>query len=147
MAKPLCTIIRTMNLLETIELLKELDEEVPKPMRLPTIKDVEKAEKELGMEFHPDYKHYLLSASNVTYGTIEPLVPLSDYPTYYIPSIAKKAWEYGVPTELIPICEDNGDYFCIDKNGLIKFWSHDGPTDEKWNSLADWINDVWIGEN
>jgi len=39
------------------------------------------------------------------------------------------------------------DYYCIDNQGRIRFWSHNGTTDESWKNLATWIEDVWIGEN
>ena len=44
----------------------------------------------------------------------------------------------------LPICEDNGDYFCIVPGGQIRYWSPDGGTDESWPNLASWIKDVWI---
>jgi hypothetical protein len=51
-----------------------------------------------------------------------------------------------VPRKLLPICEDNGDYYCMNKKGEIVFWSADGASDEKWKDLATWIEEVWIGE-
>lgn len=36
-----------------------------------------------------------------------------------------------MPKKLLPICEDNGDYYLIDpRSGKISFWSHNGTTDE-----------------
>jgi len=26
----------------------------------------------------------------------------------------------------------------------VKFWSHDGANDERWSSLSDWIDQVWL---
>jgi hypothetical protein len=53
----------------------------------------------------------------------------------------------GVPDDLLPICEDNGNYFCMNRRGQVVFWDHNGASDEKWTDLATWINDVWIGES
>lgn len=58
--------------------------------------------------------------------------------------VVKSARDAGVPAELIPICADNGDYYCIDKEGKMIYWSHNGPTDESWPNLATWIKNVWI---
>ena len=49
--------------------------------------------------------------------------------------------------ELLPICEDNGDYYCLNQAGEVVFWSHNGATAEKWRNLADWIKQVWIEES
>ena len=53
----------------------------------------------------------------------------------------------GVPKSLVPIAEDNGDYYCMNEAGEFLYWSHDGTTDEKWPSLENWIQEVWINEN
>ena len=55
--------------------------------------------------------------------------------------------EHELPRKFLPICEDNGDYFCMNRKGEVVFWSHDGATDEKWKDLATWIEEAWIGED
>ena len=129
---------------ETIAELKSLNEPVPKPLRLPTEKEIEKVEKELGIKFYPDYERFLLEASDVVYGTLEPAtIPEESGHTYIVP-LAKEAWALGVPSDLVPIAEDNGDYYCMNDTGHVLFWSHNGLTGEKWSSLAAWIKEVWI---
>ncbi|MEP1095127.1 MAG: SMI1/KNR4 family protein [Cyclobacteriaceae bacterium] len=135
-----------MNLEEVIDELKELNEEVPKPLRKPTNQDLERIEEELGLSLHPDYRTFLLAAGHVIYGTSEPTLALPEHPNMYISNIANEAWELGVSRNLIPICEDNGDYYCITPEGTVEFWSHNGRTDESWRSLASWIKEVWIEE-
>ena len=49
-----------------------------------------------------------------------------------------------LPRDLLPICEDNGDYYCMNAVGEVVYWSHDGVSDEKWSDLATWIRKVWI---
>ena len=132
---------------DVIAELRSLNEPVPKPMRLPSGKEIELVEKELGVEFHPDYKKYLAEASDVVYGVLEPATIPSDSGHTYIVPLAREAWKIGVPRNLIPIAEDNGDYYCMDQAGQILFWSHNGVTDEKWPTLASWIQEVWIGGN
>ena len=130
---------------DAITELRSLNEPVAKPLRLPTDKEIELVEKELGIEFHPDYKKYLSKASDVIYGVLEPAtIPPESGHTYIVP-LAKSAWQSGVPKDLIPIAEDNGDYYCMDQAGQVLFWSHNGATSEKWSSLANWIQEVWIG--
>lgn len=134
-----------MNLSEVISELRELNEPVPKPFRLPTETEVTAAEKRLNIRFHEDYRRFLLEASDVVYGTLEPAVVIPDCDYLNLCEIAEYAWdEMDVPLTLLPICEDNGDYYCLNKKGEVEFWSHNGATNEKWNDLATWIKEVWI---
>ena len=59
-------------------------------------------------------------------------------------AVVADARQVGVPSELLPVCEDNGDFYCLAPSGEVVFWSHDGATDERWADLACWINEVWI---
>jgi len=114
----------TMDLNDIIIELRELNEPVPKPMRLPTSDEVDAAEVRLGVNFHPDYRKYLLEASDVVYGTIEPCTVTPDDSHTDLIKIAFAAWDkIGVPRHFLPVCEDNGDYYCINQMGEIIFWS------------------------
>ena len=137
-----------MTLDAAIEQLRDLNEEVPNPLRLPTAEEVTAVEQELGVTFHPDYRRFLLEASDVVFGALEPATITDPDAHTHLPAICEEAWDSEVvPRELIPICEDNGDYYCLGPRGEIRFVSHNGPTDEKWRNLASWIEEVWIGEN
>jgi hypothetical protein len=136
-----------MTLDEAIKELRDRNEEVPTPMRLPTVEEVAAAEKEIGVQLHPDLKQYLLQASDVVFGTKEPVTVSDATFNTHLPEVCNQAWdEMDVPRKLVPICEDNGDYYCMNKKGEVVFWSSDGATDEKWKNLATWIEEVWIGE-
>ncbi len=137
-----------MSLDDVFNELIQLNEPVPLPLRLPTRAEVEDAERQLGVRFSADYRRFLLEVSNIVYGTIEPatVTPFSGY--RYLPDVAETAWKaMGLPRELLPICEDNGDYYCLNRAGEVVFWSHNGATDEKWPDLATWIKQVWIEES
>ena len=136
-----------MSLDQAIKRLRELSQEVPLPPRLPTSEEVEYIEKELGVEFHPDYKKYLLEASDTVLGTLEPALITLPNSHIYLPDIVRSAREVGVPEELFPICSDNGDYFCLNTLGEVVYWSHNGAVNEKWPNLAAWITDEWIAKN
>jgi hypothetical protein len=136
-----------MSIDQAIAALREMNEEVPQPMRLPTDQEVDAAQKELGVTFHPDYRKYLLQASDVVFGTKEPATITDAESHTYLPTVAEDAWEMGVPKKLLPICEDNGDYYCMNQKGQVLYVSADGETMEKWSDLAAWIEEVWIGED
>lgn len=137
-----------MNLSDVIAELRELNEEVPKPLRLPTAYEVSAAENRLGVKFPEDYRRYLLEASDVVFGPLEPAIVIPDAGHLGLVDIAETAWgQMEMPRNLLPFCEDNGDYYCLNQSGEVEFWSHNGVTDEKWKDLATWIKEVWIGEN
>ena len=125
--------------------LRKRNRPVPKPTRLPTATEVDNTEKSLGVRFHPDYRQLLLHGSDVVCGTIEPCTVLGDGNYTDLVEVASTAWkQMGLPRRLLPICEANGDYYCMNPDGAVEFWSHNGLTNEKWETLADWIMKVWI---
>jgi len=135
-----------MNLPDVFAELRELNESVPKPLRLPTEAEVDAAESTLGLKFPEDYRRYLLESSDVVFGALEPAIVTPDAEYLSLTDMAETAWdEMDVPRNLLPFCEDNGDYYCLTETGEVEFWSHDGATDDKWKDLATWIKEVWIG--
>lgn len=134
-----------MNLDDVLAELKSLNQLVPIPRRLPTTEEVNCVERRLGVRFHPDYRKYLLEASNVVYGTTEPNVVVPSGTHMDLIKHAEAAWDDPrLSKDLVSICYDNGDHFCINVKGEIEFWPHDGTSDEKWADLATWIKRVWI---
>jgi len=127
--------------------LRSRNQPVPRPIRLPKESEVREFEDHLGLQFHPDYRRYLLEASDVVFGTLEPVTITRPESHTHLPLVVSDARAMGVPDDLLPICEDNGDYFCVDVVGTVRYWSHNGATDESWPTVAQWIHDVWIGEN
>ncbi len=134
-----------MKLSEIIGELRKLNQLVPLPPRLPTKDEVADAESQLGVKFHEDYRQFLLEASDVMYGTLEPARVTPDSGYLDLVETVRTAWnEDSVPRNLLPICYDNADYFCLSEAGEVLYWDHNGTTDEKWPSLAAWIKQVWI---
>jgi hypothetical protein len=116
------------------------------PLRPPTDAEIDAAESRLGMKFHPDYRAFLKSGGDVGDSFLEPAVILPGSGYLDLFDIAKSAWEEGVPKDLLPFVEDNGDYYCLNSRGEVLFWSHNGTTDEKWPNLANWRQRVCIEE-
>ena len=138
---------KVKNINEAIEKLRKLNRSVPIPMCLPTEEEIVKMEKKLEVRFHPDYREYLLKASDVVYPTLEPATITNPKSHTYLPKVYQRARDWGVPQDLLPICEDNANFYCMNKEGQVLYWAHDGWTDEKWDNLATWIQDVWIDGN
>ena len=134
-----------MSLAPVIARLRKLNQPVPQPGRLPTEAEVAAAERELGVSFHPDFVQYLLQASDVVYGHKEPVTLSNPKAHTHLPVVSHSAWAVGVPRDLVPICEDNGDFYCVSSSGEVVFWSHNGTSNERWPDIEQWIDDVWLG--
>ncbi len=136
-----------MTLDEAIVELRRRNEPVPKPPRLPTDDEVNAAEARLGVAFHPDYRRFLREASDVNDNVLEPAtitVPESHTHLFRVAERARGRW--GVPSDLVPICEDNADYYCMTPDGRVVFGSHDmqAASGEEWPDLAAWIEQLWM---
>ncbi|MQQ08376.1 SMI1/KNR4 family protein [Epibacterium sp. SM1979] len=106
-------------------------------------------ERELGLEFCEDYKQFLLKVSQSFVGYLSPLrldECMVSSPGELLDGVSN-AREFGVPSEWLPFCEDNGDYYCLLSSGEVRFWDHNGASTEKWESLAVWIKEVWLEED
>lgn len=134
------------DLSKSIRRLRSHAKQLPIPRRLPTEGELKEVEARLGRNFHPDFRRYLLEASDVWYGHKSPVTIVNSNSHTFLERVAESAWNgYGVPTALLPVCEDNADFYCMNDRGQVVFWSHDGSTEELWGNLAIWIDAVWLG--
>src|SRR3954452_19324417 len=90
----------SMTLDEAIKELRERNEPVPIPQRLPTAAEVDETERQLGVSFHPDYRKYLLEASDVVFGATEPATITDPESHTHLPTVCEEAWDAGVPKNL-----------------------------------------------
>ena len=135
-----------MDIETAIRLLQENRESVPKPLRLPTPAEVDAAESDLGLTFHPDYRRFQLEASDCVFGVLEPALVLPDLMPYLdLRKTATDAWSLGAPKDALPFCHDNGNYYLLNADGKIGFWDHDdGSANFGAGTLADWIVEDWL---
>lgn len=135
------------NIDDAIEELKALSIDTPKKPELPDDRLLDECEAKTGFRFSDDYRKFLKQASDVFVGVLSPLIVTENGDDPGELSIAlSEAREMGLPNDWLPICEDNGNYYCLLDDGKVRFWSHDGATDESWPDLATWIKTVWIEE-
>ena len=115
------------------------------PFRPPTDQEISSAEARLGVVFHPDYCAFLKSGGDVGNAMFDPAVVLPGSGYCDLFDIAEYAWKNaGVPRDLVPFIEDNGDYFCISSTGEVSYWSHNGAVSERWASLPSWFQRVCL---
>lgn len=119
----------------------------PRPDLLPNVDAVRHLEEQTGINFPPEFRRYLLEASDIGFATLEPVTAVNPGCHTYFLKVLADARVMGVPAHLVPLCEDNSDFFCVTPSGEVVYWDHNGTTDERWTSIAAWIDAVWIGEN
>jgi hypothetical protein len=135
------------NIENVLNELREVNELTPRQRSFPSVKVIEEFEKKYRINLPFEYKVFLQKCSDVNYSTLQPGVIIPEGAYYSLDSIMKSGWTMGVKEDRIPFCEDNGDYYCFNERGEVEFWSHDGYTEEKWNSFSEWVKDVWLGED
>ncbi|WP_299793547.1 SMI1/KNR4 family protein [uncultured Shewanella sp.] len=129
---------------DIIEQLRELSETVPIPLELPTFEQLVVVEEEILIPLPAELKEYLLFASDVIYGTIEPVTASDPYSHTYLPEVTAYAWSIGMPREYIAICQQGNSFYCIDQEGQVMLWSEDELESETWESFWQWAEEVWL---
>lgn len=94
-----------------------------------------------------EYKFLTKTCKHNIYGTKDPLIITQDKSSRSELNCAiLEVRGIGLPNNWLPICEDNGDYYCIIPDGTLQFWISNRSSDEKWPSLKAWIKEVWINQ-
>lgn len=52
----------------------------------------------------------------------------------------------GVPRDLIPLCQDGDNYYCVEEDGTVVLWDaeEEGVGEDSWESVWHWARDVWL---
>lgn len=114
------------------------------PRPLPTEQQVDDAQAALGCKFPPEYRRYLLEASDVVRPPVEPYTIAVVGSFNDLRAGARDAWGGVVPRDQLPFCEHDGNYYCLTPEGVIRLWNKAGVTDTEWPDLASWIRGVWL---
>jgi len=129
---------------ETLQQLRRHHQPVPVPLELPDEDRLVEVEEELLMAIPADLRQYLLRASDVVFGSLEPVTAADPVAHTYLPDVAAQAWDLGLPRHLLPICVHGDDIYCIDPDGEVFLWHEGELTEDTWSDLWQWIRDVWI---
>lgn len=137
-----------VSLQEVIDQIDLLDEPNGRKQPLPDDALIEKYEQATGLSSSDDYKVSLKTVSNAFVGYISPFTLneqlMKDYADLRVG--LDEGRKIGVPRDWLPICEDNGDYYCLAPDGSVRFWDHNGSSDETWPDLATWATEFWLEE-
>lgn len=131
---------------EIIEQLRELNEPVPVPLELPEEEQLVEIEEQLLINIPFGLREFLLQVSDVIYGTLEPVTVTDPQSHTYLPDVAANAWDAGVGRDLLPLCQRGDDYYVVDGDSEVLYWSADSGdiTDEHWETVWHWARDVWL---
>lgn len=129
---------------EVLDLLRENNQSVPVPLELPDHEQLVEIEEEILLPIPRDMRQFLLEASDIICGSLEPVTAADPNSHTYLPEVTSHAWEMGVPRYLIVLCEDNGNYYCVEPDGEVVFWRDGELTGESWPSVWHWARDIWL---
>lgn len=129
---------------ELIEELHAVAEEVPVPLELPEHDQVVDAQEQILMPLPRDFREFLMTCSDVVYGTLEPVTVADPSSHTYLPEVTSTAWSLGMPREMVAVCESRDGYFCVAQDGEIKLWTEQGFDGEVWENIWYWVRDVWL---
>ncbi|MGB0496532.1 MAG: SMI1/KNR4 family protein [Kangiellaceae bacterium] len=113
-------------------------------LELPSEDDLVLVEEEILLPIPQDVKQFLLEVSDLLIGSLEPVTVADSGSHTHLPEVTANAWEMGLPREYMPICQKGGAFYCVNESGEISFW-HDGEfSDEHWEGIWSWAEEVWL---
>jgi len=138
-----------MNAKQVFAELHRLERPVPRPLPLPTERQVALAENELGVQFPPSFRSFEKEHSNINAGEIEPLVVSAHGPINIVEE-ARAAWASGLPRTLLPFLVFEGDLFCFDLDSegpeyrAILWSGQKSRIVHEWEGFLEWVDQFWI---
>lgn len=134
---------------DIIEQLRDCNEPVAVPLELPDEDLLVEIEEQLYMSIPTDMRTYLLEASDVIFGSLEPVTVTDERSHTFLPDVAAQAWDQGMPRHLLPVCAYLSGYYCIDPDGKVQYWDgQDIESDEsgesEWDTIWHWVQEVWL---
>ena len=117
---------------------------MPVPLELPDEEQLVQIEEEILLPIPREIRTFLLEASDVIYGHLEPVTAADPYSHTYLPEVTANAWANGVDRHLLPICQVGHNYYCAEPDGELVYWQDGEITDESWPSIWHWARDVWL---
>ncbi|WP_299011221.1 SMI1/KNR4 family protein [uncultured Shewanella sp.] len=129
---------------EIIEQLQSVSESVPVPLELPTFEQLVEVEEQILIPLPMALKEYLLYASDVIYGYLEPVTVSDPHSHTYLPEVTSYAWSIGMPREYIAICQQGDSFYCIDQESQVMLWSEGEMQEDSWESFWQWAEEVWL---
>ncbi len=131
---------------DVIELLRERHEGGLVALELPDEDRLVEIEEQLLIPLPGDYKEFLLNASDIICGSLEPATVMDDYAHNFLPEMAANAWDQGMPRYLIPVCEAPNGIYAMSQEGAVLLWVPGAgiSEEEEWGSIWQWAREIWL---
>ena len=131
---------------DVIELLRERHEGGLVALELPDEDRLVEIEEQLLIPLPGDYKEFLLNASDIICGSLEPATVMDDYAHNFLPEMAANAWDQGMPRYLIPVCETPNGIYAMSQEGSVLLWvpGEGIREEEEWGSIWQWAREIWL---
>ncbi|MDZ7923395.1 MAG: SMI1/KNR4 family protein [Marinagarivorans sp.] len=130
---------------EKVTVLEMLHEKHQKPivaLELPDDDLITEVEEMIYVQIRGDFRDFLLEASDLVIGTLEPVTVTEPGSHTYLPDVASDAWAEGLSRELLPFCKTPTGYYCLDLEDEVILWEN-GKILGGWNSIWSWAEEVW----
>lgn len=129
---------------DTLRRLRAAHQPIPVPLELPSHEELVDVEEELLLPIPREMRRFLMEASDIVTGSLEPVTAADPHAHTHLSEVAATAWSRGVPRYLLPLCEVNGNYYCVDPDGEVVYWREGDLTDETWDDVWQWAREVWL---
>ncbi len=128
---------------DIIDQLRDVSIDTAFALELPTFDQLVEVEEQILIPLPGALKEYLLEASNVIYGNIEPVTAADPGSHTYLPEVTSYAWSIGLPRDQIAVCRVGDNFYCIDQQGEIRYWQN-GRFTGQWEHFWQWAEEVWL---
>jgi len=129
---------------DTLKSLRAAHQSIPVPLELPSEDTLVEVEEELLLPIPREMRRFLLQASDIVTGSLEPVTAADPHAHTHLPEVAATAWSLGLPRHLLPLCEVNGNWYCVDPEGEVWYWRDGEISDESWPDVWCWAREVWL---
>lgn len=130
---------------EIIEELRQAGEMVPVPLELPSHDQLVDIEEQLLLPIPPLFREYLLTVSDVVFGSLEPATGSDTSSHTYLAEMTADAWDLGLSRELMPICAYREGYYAATQEDEIQYWSPtEGLETQVCENIWYWVRDIWL---
>ena len=132
---------------EVIEQLRQHNQDSFHSLELPSEDDLVIIEEELLLPIPREFKDFLLTVSDVVYGSLEPVTVSDPVLHTHLPEVAALAWEQGLPRDLLPLCQYQEGFYCVTQQGQVTFWQNHERQEGEWDSIWHWVESVWLSSS
>jgi len=131
---------------DVLQELRQHAEDTPVPLELPTEDDVLTVEEAILLPIPREYRAFLLQATNLVLGTLEPCTAADPSAHTYLPEVTAELWNRGLDRHLIPICVSRNAIYTIDPEGVISERANieAAEGEKQWESIWEWALEVWL---